>query len=423
MEFGSYKDQSIEEIKKFISNSNKLSLLGTGCSYSWINDSKEVLDFKKYSNEVILHEDNTITVEAGATWLDILKFIDGFGLSLPAIQSAPYFTVGGSISANIHGRSLKTPMLKDQIISMEIITANGEYKICSPHQNSELFFNVIGGMGLFGVIYSVRLKTTPNKNLAIYTKKTKLDNIEYEVRNALNKDDIDMLHINPSWAENEVILKYYQEIEGSVLPKIKASKFTGIKFKEKLLMKLFQWTILNNKRFNKFRWKINSKYSFTTRMKFESKNNAFSTFSHPKIKGFRIVEYFLPLENYQEFLYKTSKIFEKHKIGILFTGSRVVFDDLQDKDWMSYSKDFTKNNLCLSLVLNYICDDVKEELIAKDVYKVLVSLGGKVHLPYNISLSEEEFKNVYREFDVWKSIKLKYDKYEKFVNGLWKKFS
>ena len=49
-------------------------------------------------------EDKTIKVQAGARWCDIQKFVSQFGLAVKIMQTYANFTVGGSLSVNVHGR-------------------------------------------------------------------------------------------------------------------------------------------------------------------------------------------------------------------------------------------------------------------------------------------------------------------------------
>jgi FAD/FMN-containing dehydrogenase len=48
---------------------------------------------------------------------------------------------------------------------MTVVLAAGEVVICSREQNQELFSLVIGGYGLFGVIYSAKLRLSPRQKL------------------------------------------------------------------------------------------------------------------------------------------------------------------------------------------------------------------------------------------------------------------
>ncbi|MDQ3276019.1 MAG: FAD-binding oxidoreductase [Actinomycetota bacterium] len=71
---------------------------------------------------------------------------------------ADYFTIGGSVSANCHGRGLTMAPLVADVEALRLVRADGSVVTCSRQQNSELFRLVVGGYGLFGAIYSVTLR-------------------------------------------------------------------------------------------------------------------------------------------------------------------------------------------------------------------------------------------------------------------------
>src|SRR2546425_64243 len=48
----------------------------------------------------------TVTVESGATWDEVQRAIAPHGLAVKVMQSSNIFTVGGTLSANAHGRDL-----------------------------------------------------------------------------------------------------------------------------------------------------------------------------------------------------------------------------------------------------------------------------------------------------------------------------
>lgn len=78
---------------------------------------------------------------------------------------ADRLTIGGSLSANGHGRGLAMKPLVDDVESINIITADGREKFCSRDDNSELFSLAIGGYGLFGIITKVWLRLMPRQRL------------------------------------------------------------------------------------------------------------------------------------------------------------------------------------------------------------------------------------------------------------------
>src|SRR5260370_16623808 len=70
---------------------------------------------------------------------------------------ADTFTLGGSLSSNVHGRGLAMKPLISNVESFTLINAQGKSMRCSRNENNELFRLAIGGYGLFGSIDSVRL--------------------------------------------------------------------------------------------------------------------------------------------------------------------------------------------------------------------------------------------------------------------------
>jgi FAD binding domain len=78
---------------------------------------------------------------------------------------ADRLTMGGSLSANIHGRGLTLPPFIGDVESFKLMDAKGEMHSCSRSDNPELFRLAIGGYGLFGFIYSVTLRLVPRRKL------------------------------------------------------------------------------------------------------------------------------------------------------------------------------------------------------------------------------------------------------------------
>jgi FAD/FMN-containing dehydrogenase len=78
---------------------------------------------------------------------------------------ADTFTLGGSLSSNVHGRGLAMKPLISNIESFTLINADGKSVRCSRDENNELFRVAIGGYGLFGLIDSVALRLVPRQKL------------------------------------------------------------------------------------------------------------------------------------------------------------------------------------------------------------------------------------------------------------------
>ncbi len=74
---------------------------------------------------------------------------------------ADRLTLGGSLSANVHGRGLRMPPIIADVEAFTLIDASGEVRRCSRESNAELFRLAIGGYGLFGIIADVTLRLMP----------------------------------------------------------------------------------------------------------------------------------------------------------------------------------------------------------------------------------------------------------------------
>ena len=118
----------------------------------------------------VLHADadrGLLCMQAGANWHHIIAAThkmptpDGGCWAIRQKQTGvDEVTLGGSISANAHGRGLLMQPLGDDIEDLTLVTAQGEVLLCSRTQNAELFAWVVGGYGLFGVVYAATLRLT-----------------------------------------------------------------------------------------------------------------------------------------------------------------------------------------------------------------------------------------------------------------------
>jgi FAD/FMN-containing dehydrogenase len=109
-----------------------------------------------------------IEVESGITWPDLIRgYLNlqrgstrAFGIRQKQ-TGADRLTLGGAVSANIHGRGLAAQPLVADIEGLEVVTADGSLTRCSREHNPELFRHVVGGYGLFGVVTAVTLRLVP----------------------------------------------------------------------------------------------------------------------------------------------------------------------------------------------------------------------------------------------------------------------
>jgi FAD/FMN-containing dehydrogenase len=117
-------------------------------------------------------EHGWIEAEAGIQWPKLIRtYLDAeansakqWGIAQKQ-TGADTFTLGGSLSSNVHGRGLTMKPLISNVESFTLINAEGKSIRCSRDENNELFQLAIGGYGLFGLIDTVTLRLVPRQKL------------------------------------------------------------------------------------------------------------------------------------------------------------------------------------------------------------------------------------------------------------------
>ena len=117
-------------------------------------------------------ERGLIEVESGMQWPKLLEELTSaqrgrakqWGFAQKQ-TGADRLTMGGCLSANVHGRGLTLPPFVGDIESFKLLDATGDLRNCSRIENPELFRLAIGGYGLFGLIYSVTLRLVPRRKV------------------------------------------------------------------------------------------------------------------------------------------------------------------------------------------------------------------------------------------------------------------
>jgi len=117
-------------------------------------------------------EQGVIEVEAGIQWPELIEYLlkaqTGRWPQWGIIQKqtgADRLSIGGSLSANAHGRGLRFKPIIGDVVSFQLVDANGNIRTCSRTEDPDLFRLAIGGYGLFGVIASVKLRLMPRKKV------------------------------------------------------------------------------------------------------------------------------------------------------------------------------------------------------------------------------------------------------------------
>ncbi len=124
-------------------------------------DGGIVIDLSKMKGIHVDPERKTARVEGGATWGDLDHATHAFGLAAPggiiSTTGIGGLTLGGGIGhlTRKHGLSC------DNLISADMVTADGRLLKVNKDQNADLFWAMRGGGGNFGIVTSFEFRLHP----------------------------------------------------------------------------------------------------------------------------------------------------------------------------------------------------------------------------------------------------------------------
>ena len=126
-----------------------------------IVDDGLVIDLSRMRGVRVDPEARTVRVEGGAKWGDVDHATHPFGMATPSgfISSTGVggLTLGGGIGylSRTHGLSL------DNLVSVDMVLADGRFVTANAKDNKDLFWAVRGGGGNFGVVTSFEYRLHP----------------------------------------------------------------------------------------------------------------------------------------------------------------------------------------------------------------------------------------------------------------------
>jgi len=100
--------------------------------------------------------------DAGVRWLELIRAAVQAGQTPPVATDYLGLSVGGTLSVGgIGGATSRHGLLVDNVLSLEVVTGEGEVVHCSPSVCPDLFHAVLGGLGQFAVITRATVRLIP----------------------------------------------------------------------------------------------------------------------------------------------------------------------------------------------------------------------------------------------------------------------
>lgn len=382
------------------------------------------LDMREFNKVLALsREQKTITVQPGITWREIQEAIDPQDLSVKIMQTYSNFTVGGSLSVNVHGRYVGQGPLVRSVHSIKVVLADGTLVSCSPTERPDVFYGAIGGYGGIGVIVEATLDLADNVRVERRASKVAAGDYRRFFFDSI-RDDPDAIFTNgdiypPEFEMVNSVTWYRTErpvtIEERLIPRgehywlqprlisLVAGMPFGREIREHLLDPLFYSRDVVT-------WR-NHEASYDV-AELEPKSRDDTTFV--------LQEYFVPVARFEEFVPKMRDVFAAHDVDVVNVSIRHALPD--PGSLLAWAPEEV-----FAFVVYYRQGTGAEDREAvatwtREMIDAVLSVGGRHYLPYQPHATDAQFRAAYPRSAEYFALKARLDPTFKFRNKLWDKY-
>ena len=124
-------------------------------------DEGLVIDLSQMSGVVVDHKRRVARVQGGATWADVDRETQAFGLATPGGIVSHTGVAGLTLGGGIGWLRNKYGLSCDNLVSADIVTADGAVLTANADENADLFWALRGGGGAFGAVTSFEFMLHP----------------------------------------------------------------------------------------------------------------------------------------------------------------------------------------------------------------------------------------------------------------------
>lgn len=176
-----YEPDRLEYVESFVAKNHSIIARGNGRCYGDASLSDNVISTLSLNKFIDFDIQNgVLECESGVLLDDILELIVPKGFFLPVTPGTRFITVGGALASDVHGKNHhRDGCFSDWVLSFRLLREDGQILSCEPKgNNAELFWATAGGMGLTGIILSVRFKLITIESSYIRQESIKAKNLD-----------------------------------------------------------------------------------------------------------------------------------------------------------------------------------------------------------------------------------------------------
>lgn len=396
-----------------------------------------VIDTRKLNRVLDLDtERGLLEVEAGIQWRELIEHLE-------AVQSgqsrqwaisqkqtgADRISIGGTISANSHGRGLTMKPFVSDVESLVLVNANGETVKCSRDSNNKLFRLVAGGYGLFGCIYSVTLRLAPRQMLERVVELEEIDNLAKRFNERISDGFLygDFQFMTDDTSEGFMrtgVFSCYRPVEREQPPSPDQRKLS-----------LDDWMRLITLAHadKKLAFKVYSEhYLATSGQIYYSDRHQLADYLdgyHRKLDEIMgtmhrasemISELYVPREKLADFMAAAAEDFKKHNVDVIYGTIRLIERD--DESFLAWA---SQSWACVIFNLHIIHtpDGIEQSAEAfRRLIDLAIERGGTYYLTYHRWAHREQVEKCYPLLRQFLELKREYDPEERFQSDWYRHY-
>jgi FAD/FMN-containing dehydrogenase len=435
--------QSVQDIQRMVERAEltqtAISVAGGRHAMGGQQFGSDTLHLDTRSFSKVLNFDSRsglIEVEAGMQWPTLIRTClsmqEGAAQQWGIVQKqtgADRLSIGGALSANIHGRGLKLKPFVGDIESFNLVMADGRVLPCSRSENTELFKLAVGGYGLFGVISSVTIRLMPRRKLQRVVELVKIDDVmtrfEERIRDGFLFGDCQFA-IDPG--SNDFLQRGIFSCYRPVDPEMPFRAGQREIAEEQWLRLLYLAHADKTKAFdtyaNEYRatdgqiyWSDTHQMSYYPDAYHRSLDQKLGAFS----RGSEMIsELYVPRSELAAFFGDMREDFRRHNVDVIYGTIRLIEQD--DETFLAWAKQPWACTV-LNLHVPHAPEGIER---AAASFRRLIDLarkrGGSYFLTYHRWASREQVEACYPQLPMFLTFKRQYDRAERFQSDWYRHY-
>ncbi len=382
-----------------------------------------VIDMNGLNKIEYFESDKRFKAQSGARWKEVQTILDSYGRSVKIMQSDNIFSIGGSLSVNVHGWQPNHSPLGSTLYEFSYMDVKGRKNNCN-RPFSKVCSAVLGGYGLLGVILDATFETTDNTWLKKESRVVPSEKIADTFKEFLSRSGLELLYGRLRVDETNLLAEagvhaYFRADNHIPLEKINEEELVRLK---RGIFRLSEYGDYGKQ----IRWIAERDVAGKLEPAMITRNQVmYSDFQFIFPTGFTrhdiLHEYFIPINQAGKFIEELRLNTIRHKQNLLNVTIRHVLSDNDAQ--LSYSR-----KEVLSFVLLFSQDGGGEAESDMNNFTVslideALKLDGTFYLPYRLHYTQEQLAKAYPMIFEFIRIKKSVDPKEIFHNKLWEKMS